>query len=114
MRDRHEGLVGVLDEGRDTFNLADAVQEPVKIDIQQIGERCELLAAGMCRATAQDVIDKGAVDAGFLGEMRRWDVQLPGPRTQAIGESMMRGHDAPNGMWICVGRNRIARRLSSG
>ncbi len=38
MRDRHEGIVVVLDEGGRALNIADAVDKPVAIDLERTGD----------------------------------------------------------------------------
>lgn len=43
---RHEGFVGVFDEGRLTLDLADAVDQPFPLDLQHVGDLGQLVDAG--------------------------------------------------------------------
>ena len=62
MGNRHEGIVGVLDEGGGALDLADPVDQPVAINLQYASDISKPVNAGARRSPAQDVVDEGAVD----------------------------------------------------
>ena len=89
MRDGHEGLVGVLDEGGRALDLADPVDQPVAVHLQHAGDLGQPVHAGAGRTTAQDVVDEGAVHAGHLGDVGGAEAELLGPGPEAVGKRVV-------------------------
>ena len=100
MRDRDEGLVRVLDEGRCALDIADPVDQPVAIDLQDARDLRQLVDAGAGRASTKDVVDEGPVDAGHLGDVGGTDAELVRPGPQAVGKRVVLGHVIPTQLWM--------------
>ena len=76
MRDRHKGIVEVLMEGGGALDLAEAVDQPVAVDLQHAGDICKAVNTGARGSSAQDVIDERAVDPRHLCDMGRCQAKL--------------------------------------
>ena len=100
MRDRHEGIFGVLGEGGGALDLADAVDQPFPVYLQHAGDVGQPVDAGARGAPAQDVIDEGSVDPGHLRDMSRCQAELVGAGPQTVGEGVSFGHLFPRGLWM--------------
>ena len=100
MRDRNERIVGVVNEGRRSFDLTNAVDQPIAIDLQDTGDVSKAVNAGARGSPAQDVIDEGAVDPRHLRDMGRCQAQLIGAGAQTVGQGMVLSHVVPSAMWI--------------
>lgn len=100
MGDRHEGLVGVLDERPLALDRAQPMDQPVALDLQNAGHIGQPVDAGARRPPAQDVVDEGSVHPGHFGDMGGAQAQLLGTGAKAVGEGVVVGHGVPKGLWI--------------
>ena len=66
-------------KGGVAFDVADPLDQPVLVDLQNARNLRELVDAGARRASAEDVVDEGAVDACHLGDVGGTDAELVGP-----------------------------------
>ena len=62
MGDGHKGIIGVFDERWCSFDIANAVDEPIHFDLEDASHLAEAVEPRTGRAAAQDVIDKGRVE----------------------------------------------------
>ena len=95
-----EGIVGIVDEGRRALNLADAVDQPVAVNLQHAGDIREPVNAGARGSPAQDVIDERAVEPRHFCDMGRCQAKLIGAGPQPVGQGVVFGHLFPKGLWI--------------
>ena len=100
MRDRHEGILGGLGEGGGALYLADTMDQPLAVHLQYASDIGQPVDAGPRGASAQDVIDEGAVDPGHLGDVGRCQAKLVRAGPQTVGQGVMFGHLFPKGLWI--------------
>ena len=76
------------------------MDQPLSVDLQYAGDIGQPVDAGARGASAQDVIDEGAVDPGHLRNMGRCQAKLVGAGPQTIGQSVGLDHVVPKGLWI--------------
>jgi len=95
-----ELVVWVLDEGGGALDRADAVDQPVAVDLEHTRHLGQAVDGRLRRAAAQDVIDEGPVHARHLGDMGRRKPELVGPGTQAVGKGVVHVHLVPRQVWI--------------
>ena len=76
MGDRNKGFVRIFQKWRWPLNIANAMDEPIDLYLQDASNLHKAIKTGPRGAAAQDVIDKGTIDACHLGDMRGAQAEL--------------------------------------
>ena len=66
------------------LDFAQAVEEPVALDLQDLRHPLQLLEVGVAGAPAHDVVDEGAVHAGHFTDLDGAEAELPAAGAQSV------------------------------
>src|SRR5262245_46530422 len=81
----------MFDDRRFALHFADAVDEPVALDLERLRHAIKLGQIGVGGFAAHDVVDKGAVDAGDLTDLRGVETELSAASLEAVGNGVAHG-----------------------
>ena len=97
---RYEIVIGVFQKRMGSFDLANAMDQPVDLHLQNPCNLGQSIETGFRGAATQDVIDEGPIDTSQLGEMRRAQAELVCSGLEALSQGVVFFHLIPKGLWI--------------